>query len=138
MKSIAADALLMQRAGQRQPRGDLGLVVVKGGIEASDLGKVWRQRGNGADRGQIVRLMERRERAERVELGEEGGIDTARRGETHPAMHDAVPDRDHFPAFEVIDGPIEQILEEFRVRQASALFPCALGKDTAIDPARDQ
>src|SRR3546814_543414 len=40
MKSIAADSLLMQRAGEREPRGDLGLVVVKRGIETGDLGKV--------------------------------------------------------------------------------------------------
>src|SRR3546814_12308487 len=73
-------------------------------------------------------LMERCERAKRVEFVEKARIDAPRRSETHPAMNDAVPDRDHFPAFEVIDGPIEQILEEFRVRQASALFPCALGK----------
>src|SRR3546814_19966491 len=81
--------------------------------------------------------MERCERAKRVEFVEKARIDAPRRSETHPAMNDAVPDRDHFPAFEVIDGPIEQILEEFRVRQASALFPCALGKDTAIDPSLD-
>ena len=65
------------------------------------------------------------------------GIDAARCGETHPAMHDAVPDRDHFPAFEVIDGPVEQILEEFRMRQAGALCPCALDQDAPINPARD-
>src|SRR3546814_8010543 len=81
--------------------------------------------------------MERCERAKRVEFVEKARIDAPRRSETHPAMNDAVPDRDHFPAFEVIDGPIEQILEEFRVRQASALFPWALGKDTVIHPARD-
>ena len=137
MKSIAADSLFMQRAGEREPRGDLGLVMVKGGIEAGDLGKVRRQGCNGADRGQIVRLVERRKRAERVEFGEKVGIDAARCGETHPAMHDAVPDRDHFPAFEVIDGPVEQILEEFRMRQAGALCPCALDQDAPINPARD-
>src|SRR3546814_3714541 len=70
MKSIAADSLFMQRAGERDPRGDLGLVMVKGGIEAGDLGKVRRQGCNGADRGPIVRLVERRKRAERVEFGE--------------------------------------------------------------------
>src|SRR3546814_6258898 len=78
MKSIAADSLFMQRAGEREPRGDLGLVMVKGGIEAGDLGKVRRQGCNGADRGQIVRLVERRKRAERVEFGEKVDIDAAR------------------------------------------------------------
>src|SRR3546814_13027810 len=55
MKSIAADSLFMQRAGQREPRGEPGLVMVNGGTEAGDLGKVRRQGCNGADRGQMVR-----------------------------------------------------------------------------------
>jgi len=90
------------------------------------------------DRGQIVRLMERCERAKRVEFVEKARIDAPRRSETHPAMNDAVPDRDHFPAFEVIDGPVEQILEEFRMGQVRALCPGALDQGTPIDPARDQ
>src|SRR3546814_3559511 len=80
MKSIAADSLLMQRAGEREPRGDLGLVVVKRGIETGDLGKVWRHDCNCVDRGQIVRLMERCERAKRVEFVEKARID---RSEEH-------------------------------------------------------
>src|SRR3546814_18926927 len=72
MKSIAADSLFMQRAGEREPRGDLGLVMVKGGIEAGDLGKVRRQGCNGAARGPIVRLVERRQRrSEERRVGEE-------------------------------------------------------------------
>jgi len=82
--------------------------------------------------------MERCERAKRVEFVEKARIDAPRRSETHPAMNDAVPDRDHFPAFEVIDGPVEQILEEFRMGQVRALCPGALDQGTPIDPARDQ
>src|SRR3546814_19711831 len=120
MKSIAADSLFMQRAGEREPRGDLGLVMVKGGIEAGDLGKVRRQGCNGADRGLIVRLVERRQRAERDEFEEKVGIDAARRRDMHPAMQAEVPDGEHLPALEEIECPINRLLEGLRRCMAGA------------------
>src|SRR3546814_6916158 len=76
MKSIAADSLLTQRAGEREPRGDLGLVVVKRGIATGDLGKDWRHDCNCVDRGQIVRLMTRCAWATSVEFVEKASLDS--------------------------------------------------------------
>ena len=92
MKAVAADAVVMEAARQGEPVGELRMGAVEGGIEAGDLGQVRLASGDRADAGEVVRLMQRGERAERLELGEHGIVDPHRGGELgaavdHPVAH---------------------------------------------------
>src|SRR5262245_64968262 len=66
--------------------------AVKRGIEAGHLRQVGLGRRDRADAGETVRLMQWRERTERLELAEHRGSDAHRRREFGAAMHDAVAD----------------------------------------------
>ena len=90
VKTIAADARVMETAGQGEPVGEIRAAAVEGGIEAGHLRQVRLHRGNGADAGEIVRLVQGCERTERLELGEHSRIDPDRRGVVDPAMHHPV------------------------------------------------
>jgi len=85
------------------------LGAVKGGVEAGDLGQVRPQRRQGADRRQVVRLVQRRQRHQGRQFLDHGRRDQGRAGEAHPAVHDAMPGRDQPLAFAVaaqeIGGP---------------------------------
>ena len=77
VEAVAADAVVVEPARQGEPVGELGMAAVEGGIEAGDLRQVGLDRGDRADAGEIVRLMQRRERTERLEPGEHRRIDRA-------------------------------------------------------------
>ena len=70
------------------------MAAVEGRVEAGDL----RLSGKGADRrldaGDVVRLVERRERDELAQLGEHRLVDQHRRGEVGAAVDDAMADGD--------------------------------------------
>ena len=58
VEAVAADALVVEAARQREPVGELGMAAVKSGIEACHLRQVGLDRGDRADAGEIVRLMQ--------------------------------------------------------------------------------
>ena len=84
METVAANAFVIEPAGQSKPVGELGVTAVKGGIEAGDLRQVGLHGGDRADAGEIVRLMQRRERTERLQPGEHSRIDAHRRSIAMP------------------------------------------------------
>ena len=94
MEAVAPDALLVKCAREREAGGGCGAIMVEGGVEAGDLGKVRRERGDRADGSQIMGLVERGQWTELLKLLEHYGIDQARLGEVDPAVDDAVPDGD--------------------------------------------
>ena len=92
MEAVAADAVVIEPAGQGEPVGELGMAAVEGGVEAGDLRQVGVERGDRTDPCEIVRLMQGRERAERLEIGEHPGIDAHRCCVMDAAMHHPVAD----------------------------------------------
>ncbi len=68
MKSVAPDTPLGDLPRQCERLRERRRVVVKCGVEACDLREVGPPLRNGADRQQIVRLMQRSERYKLVEL----------------------------------------------------------------------
>jgi len=66
--------------------------VVEGGVEARDLRQSGERLRERADRRQIVRLVQRCERHQALELGHHRRVDPHRRREASSTVHDAVPD----------------------------------------------
>ncbi len=62
MEAIAPNALRVKAFGKRKMVGDRAVAAVEGSIEAGDLRQVRTARAQLADRRQIVRLMQRRQR----------------------------------------------------------------------------
>ena len=85
-----AHALVIKRLREGVTVGHVGMTAVKGRIEVSDLEKLRLPRPHRADRSQIVRLMQRRKRRERIETLQHGLGDHRRRAVIRTAMHDTV------------------------------------------------
>ena len=94
MKSVAANALLVELLGKRVAVGDFGMAAMKGRVEAGDLRQLRLPLQQGADGAEIVRLMERRERREGLEPLENGIVDEDRGAIVGAAMNHAMTDRD--------------------------------------------
>ena len=77
VEAVAADALVVERARQGVAVGVLGVAAVEGGVEAGDLRQVGVDRRDEADGGEVVRLVQRRQRLERGQPGEDVGVDAA-------------------------------------------------------------
>ena len=67
---------------------------MKRGVEARDLRQRRRASRDGPDRREVVRLMQRRERNQRFELGERRVVDQHGLREAHAAVDDAMADGD--------------------------------------------
>jgi hypothetical protein len=62
VKAVAAHAFVVKATGDRVVVGQSVVIAVKRGIEAGDLRKAWKIFQERADRRQVVRLMQRRQR----------------------------------------------------------------------------
>ena len=92
-RGIAAHAPAGDRLGQRERLGHRGLRAVECRVEAGHLLDAGLHRFEDANRRQVVRLMQRRERRELVQLGHDLGRDAHRAAEALAAMHDAMAHR---------------------------------------------
>ena len=68
VETVSPDPSVMQFTGQREALGHRRLVMMKGGIEARDLRQRWRHSRDGADCREVVRLVQRRERTQRLQM----------------------------------------------------------------------
>ncbi len=96
MKAIAADASCREFARQRKFARQRRLASVKSRIEAGDLRHIRCHSGNGPDRGDVMRLVQRRKRDQLLKTGHHLRIDHDRVGIRRSAMHDAVADAGKF------------------------------------------
>src|ERR687897_2290871 len=90
VETVAANAGLAEVAGQREGLRDMRLAAMKRRIEAGYLGYVRRRRGDGLDRGKVVRLVQRCQWHQPGKPGEDVGIDACRRGEAETPMDHAM------------------------------------------------
>ena len=105
MKAIASDALLIERVGQRKGLLDLGSGSVEGGIETGHLRQFGIEGHCHFDGREIVRLVQRRERHQLLQLGEQFRRDTGGSGVVQTAMDDAVAERVKPSVAEPLSGP---------------------------------
>ena len=99
-------------------------------VEARDLRQIGAELGEGPDRGQVVRLVERGEGDERVEIGQDLGVDRGRLAVLQAAVDDAVAHRVKPPAAQPrldLGGPAEQVVDRAFVPQPGPLGPFGLG-----------
>ena len=103
VEAVAADALVVEGARQGVAVGMRGVAAVEGGVEAGDLrhgpGRSPSTRRIG---GEVVRLVQRRQRLERGEPGEDVGVDQHGAVEVGAAVHDAVADGAELDAAEAV------------------------------------
>ncbi len=111
--------------------------VMEGGVEAGDLRQVRPRRGDGADRRQVVRLVQRRQRHQRVERGQQRVGDARGARVVRAAMHDAMADGEQAIRRRDADPP-----SRAAPRAASRAFPAAppasLGQSAAVGIVRDE
>ena len=79
--------------------GERAVAAMEGGIEAGDLRQVGRAREQRADRREIVRLVQRRQRDVAFEMREHLVVDQHRPVVVGAAVHDAMADGDRARAF---------------------------------------
>ena len=100
MKSVAANALLGEPAGQGERLGQIRLGAMERRIEAGDLWNLRRSLHDRADRREVVRLMQRGERLEFGEIVEHSLVHPHRRVVFYAAVDHAVTKRRDRPSFE--------------------------------------
>ena len=93
MKAVAAHALVVIGAGQGVGVVDERMAAMEGGVEAGDLRRRRERLPRRLDAGDVVRLVERRERDQRPQLRERRLVDQDRGGVIRPSVDDAVADR---------------------------------------------
>ena len=94
MKAVAAHALRIEALRDGVVIRDRAVAAMERGVEAGNLRQMRKTRENGADRREIVRLVQRRERDIALKIGEHLVVDQNRTVVIGAAMHDAVTDRD--------------------------------------------
>jgi hypothetical protein len=121
MEAVAPNARVVQRARQCEAAVDLGLHRVKGSVEARHLRHALESGHGRTHAGQVVRLVQRRQRLEFGQCFEHLRIDAHRRHEIRAAMHDAVADAGNAPAVALLRMPLEQRRERALVRGLRAV-----------------
>ena len=93
MKAVAPHAGLGQFLRQREHLRDRRVRAVAAVSKQATCGRSGARSNSRADRREIVRLVQRRERHELLQLGHDRRVDPHRRGIVGAAMHDAMADR---------------------------------------------
>jgi hypothetical protein len=107
-------------------------------VEAGDLRQVGVDRGDRADAGEIVRLMERRQRAERLQPGEHGRIDAHRCRIVDAAMHHAVADAEQPGLAEKLPQPAPEHPERPIMVERPVRRPAFVDKAAAVHTGRHE
>jgi hypothetical protein len=138
VKTVAPHAGVVQLHGNGEAARDVGIGGVKRGVEAGDLRQARPALDQGADRRQVVRLMERRKGNQFFERGDNTGVEPHRLRILHPAVDDAVADRREFEAAALPAQKIREIGDRAVVTEARPLAPGLLGQRLAVGAARGE
>ena len=92
VEAVAAHARIGELLRQREHLRERRVRPVDRGVEARDLRQLRRALEHRADRRQVVRLVQRRERHELLELRDDRGVEAHGRGVVDAAVDDAVTD----------------------------------------------
>jgi hypothetical protein len=122
MKAVAAYPLLIQRVRQWECLLDLGCSAVKCGIETRYLRQFGIEAQCHLDGSKIMRLMQRRERHQRLEFGQQLSGHARRSRMMQAAMDDTVAERRERPVTELLSGPRQYRWEDL-ARYGGRLCP---------------
>lgn len=112
VEAVALDALVMQRAGNGEAANKIVLRGVKGRVEGGDLGKMRFQMPEGADETQRLRLVQGRQRGQRIDGIDCGGVERDRIGKPVAAMNDAVAGSARGGHVEMIGETRESLIDD--------------------------
>ena len=128
MKAVAADSLVAEAAWQGNSLRDRRLRLVKCRVEAGDLREGRRHLCDGPHGRHVVRLVQRRQRDQRLQLRHDRSVDPRRRGELRAAMDDPVANRDDAMAGEgTALTPRQEKLDRALMTEVGASRPRLLG-----------
>ncbi len=131
MKAVATHAALGDRGRQRKGLSQRRRGAMKCGVEGGDLRQPGPPRGDGADRHQVVRLMQRRQRDERSQLLDDGCVHPHRRSVIGAAVHDAVSNRGEPRAARRGLQPVEQEFKRALMLRRRVFAPVVPARDGA-------
>ena len=108
VEAVALDAFRRQRARKGKGLGDGRVAAVEGGVEAGDLADVGQQPGDDADAVEVVRLVQRRQLDELLQLLQAVAVDDHGGGKKLAAVHDAMADGGQRGSRPGVTQPAEQ------------------------------
>ncbi len=128
----------MQLLREREALGHRRHGAVERGVEAGDLWERRLELAQEADGAEVVRLVQRRERHERLQPRQDRLVDRHRPGEDRPAVHHPVRDARERSLAERAADVLEEEPQRAGVVEVRALRPAPLRDDRAVRGARDE
>src|SRR2546423_3295729 len=124
MKTPASDATSEQLVRQTEALSHRGSATMKCGIEAGDLRQIRPEPGDALHRGEIVRLMQRDQGNQLLQLRNHLRIDQGRLDELQATMNHAMSDCQRSErAAVMVTNPIRKVRESLGMSELSAGFP---------------
>ena len=126
VEAVAPNAALAHFARQGEQSRDVRLGLMEGSIETGDLRHPRKAASHDPDRLQVMGLMQRRERHQRLKRLEDGFVDQHRAGIGRAAVDDPVSDGDELAPFLMLAQPRDEMHQRILVPDLLALAPGAL------------
>ncbi len=123
VEAVAPHARLVQLVGQREHLGDLGIGAMKRRVEARDLRYVGRAMQYCANRREVMRLVQRRQRHEPVKRREHRCVGPHWLRVLHAAVHDPVADPDQLHSIGTPAQELEQVIKRANVSELRSIGP---------------
>ena len=144
VEPVTADVVLLApRARDGVRVRDLRDRVVEGRVEDHHLRQVGEQLAGHRDALEVGRVVQRRQRHQRLHGRDHVVVDQGRLGELLAAVHDPVPDRDHLDValrrpvvLEGVDRGAQRVLERRELPLARVLLPADLVRRAVRSPRR--
>ena len=131
VEAVALDAASRSSAGSGTSSATPDCAAMEAGVEAGDLRHAGQALGHRLDRGEVVRLMQRRERNQGAQIVEHFRRDDDRAARSRAAVHDPMADAEHARAAVPAAQPVGQRVERGRGRRRRCLSSVSLGDDGA-------
>ncbi len=138
MEAVAPEAGLVERVRQREALRHRRHGAVEGGVEAGHLGERRIELAERADGGEVVRLVQGRERDEGPKPRQHLLVDARRRVEGRPAVHHPVAHAGEDDLAERAPHQREQLGERARVAEVRTLRPVPLRHHAPVRPAGEE
>ena len=138
VEPVSPDSGIVQVSGQREALGHSRLAMMERSVEACDLRQPGRHGGDGTDRREIVWLVQRRQRTQRLQLVQHGIIDKRCVSKSSPAMEHAMPDRERLFTAKMRPHPVYEKAEQGLVVRLVPARPGLFCDDPAVRIFGDQ
>ena len=115
MESVATDAFVVVTSRQGKRVRHKGVVSVKRGVKAGNLRHAGKRCSRGLYAGEVVRLVQGRERHEALKIGNQCIVDPCRHQMVNPTVHHTVAHDRHAGAGMGLFQPLKDRVNRFRM-----------------------